>query len=388
MSDAGQANHLAQAFDAAIAAATEDHPFGTLARTSFISQDIINHWNERGCVRCYYNRLADAEKYFPQVDWSDDGSGFRISNPEALVWWKDWRREWHDPRMRRSDRYYCAKKHTTRDWCGAAISKLPGLDAGHLGWVLHIPWQQAFGALGDVIVGHLGSDEGRWMVVKDVQNTLMGENFIEWKRLYAEDANFEAAFIKMLQVIEYGYFIDNNNCNSSTYNILSDFGANGLPYSPGLIDMSWYHRIDREPKPVPPLPPLPSSEAAQLVDPLAMLRAAHSEFVQTVIAERRKITEPTSTKITSRDAYIQSKIEAISAVIRFNGKRRANQSEHLQALRPALCTMLVGKLRDAARERKFRIETNALSGQVGGKMPSIPVIDVDTGNEWVSLDWR
>jgi hypothetical protein len=145
-----------------------------------------------------------------------------------------------DPGSRRKDRFYC-KQHTHRHFAGVGHKPqtFAGL-AGHVCWVYGAPVQSEPGQ--GYFVGSFGAavnspvtPPGDYtdfvnLFTQDPPQILAGIDCTSWKRLPVDDANFEEAELRAMEVGEQWYSLVKNNCMDATFYILDGFGtAEHLP---------------------------------------------------------------------------------------------------------------------------------------------------------------
>lgn len=204
---------------------------------------IREFWNARGCVRCFlaaYANCLPSGKWHPRVD-----NNFTLLNPDVIPLVENAWEHWRNPASRRRDRFYC-ERCTVRLPCGVALHSQSG-SSGHVGWAYGVPpvwrnedlYQFPSGTketnphgcwrVGEKALGAIVLPAGREVSTDDPRIFFSAYGYTWWKQMWADDANFEEAFLLALQSLRMNYMIIVNNCNIAAHGVMLAFGGKGAP---------------------------------------------------------------------------------------------------------------------------------------------------------------
>jgi hypothetical protein len=229
------------------------------------------YWQRHGCVRCFHELHDDFWK--PHWDYKKVKKGLD---------------RFADPTTRRADRFYC-KRHTIPLDCGIALypGTLAGL-VGHVGFAFSVPevtwtsYPEFKEAHTDWIVYSFGLTSGPGVGPGEAEriNTanpmveFEGVGYTAWKLLKSKDGNFEEALLRSMSWEKANYAIIMQNCLDAAHDVLTAFGAEGLPLPRLHTPLSYFKQImiadEIElhppipvPAPEPAPPPTPSKEGGK-----------------------------------------------------------------------------------------------------------------------------
>ena len=205
--------------------------------------DIRAFWSTRGCLRCFLSAYANClpgGKWHPRVD-----NNFTLLNPDVIPLIENAWERWRNPASRRPDRFYCVRC-VVRLPCGVALHSQSGR-SGHVGWAYGVPpawrsealyqfpsgtqetaphgsWRAGEKALGAIVLA-----AGREVSTDDPRVFFSAYGYVWWKQMWADDANFEEAFLTALQALRMNYMVIVNNCNIAAHAVILAFGGKGAP---------------------------------------------------------------------------------------------------------------------------------------------------------------
>jgi hypothetical protein len=257
---------------------------------AFTRGDDVSHadqlrafWNQRGCVRCWWETHATLFtgdkvpiiKYDPQRVY--------LANTSLTGWLQTRIQNWRNPATRKKPRsgqppiFFC-QRHAEKLDCVAGIAfAIQSWDVGHMAWGYEypMPWIMNFSLsaapwrMGEnaVTLGDQAPAEEDWQSPDICWN----KNLNEYKLLTVEEGNFEEAYLRAMWIFENGFNLVTRNCQASAQYVLEGYGADLPMYVPA--EPEYYaniqgevHKLEPPDQPVAP-PPAPRRAPAKRKSP-------------------------------------------------------------------------------------------------------------------------